>query len=260
MKFKLFVLVLLVAVSASPALAQGGPTHSVSFDGVGFSFDATLADNVNIWQYPADPVDLQAPGGPQVGHTLFMLYSGEMAPSAWEAAAGVYVFRTADFAGYTYYEERLAQLQALLAERPDLASYMVVADNMSGNTLPFLPVLPAGQIIRARAQYVDTAEVSGISFVTAYRQDAFPFMRGDFYYTFQGLSTDGAYYVSLMARLDAGMFPAEIGVDFDYDAFINTITAYMNDSIAQLNAASPADFTPSLAMLDALVQTFAFEG
>jgi hypothetical protein len=246
---------LLLALCALPVYAQDNTSNTVTFNGISFSFDISLAMNVNISHTPGDPVDFEAPGGPQVGHTEFMLYSDAFPASSLEAPASIRVYNTADFAGYTFFEERLQQLQTLLSERPDLSAYMTVAEDLSENALPFLPVFPAGQVIRARAQYVETAAVNGIAYVTVYRQDASPFTGDEFMYTFQGLSTDGQYYVSAIFRLTTDLFPAEPEPDFDMEAFMAGINEYFMESITTLNEAAPEDFTPSLATLDAVIQS-----
>jgi heat shock protein HslJ len=200
------------------------------------------------------------PGGPEVAHTQFVLYTNPPAPeSIFDAPIAIRVYQTADFGPYEFPFQQLQQLETLLAERPDLAQFMAVpADNSSPNVLPFMPVLPAAQVIRARAQFVETPALQGVSFVTLYSQGVSPFTAGDFFYTFQGLSADGSHYVSLVARLNTGLFPSEIPADFDMDAFTATFNDYLNESVATLNAAAPDDFTPSLTALDALAQTFAF--
>ena len=261
MKFKAILILVLVMVSALPALAQDNGVHTVSFDGFSFSYDSSLATSVNIWQDPGDPPNFEAPGGAQVRSTFFVLYNTLPVPeSFFDAAGSIRVYQTADFAGYSFYEDRLAQLQSLLAERPDLAGYMVVSDDLSATELPVLPVFPAGQVIRAQAQYVDTPSVTGIRFLTVYRQDVFPFMGNEFLYTFQGLSLDGSRYVSVIVRLTTDLFPMEMPADFDYNAFIAGMTQYFTDSIATLNGAAPDAFAPSLTTLDTLVQSLAFEG
>jgi hypothetical protein len=257
-KFKLIGFMLLLALSALPVYAQESTINSVTFNGISFSFDSALATNVNIAQNPGDPVEYEAPGGPQVKHTEFVLYSEFPPANSFEAPASIRIYKTADFAGYTFFEERLQQLQTLLSERPDLTPYMTVAENLSENALPFLPVFPAAQVIRARAQYVETAAVTGMSYVTVYRQDASPFMGNEFMYTFQGISADGQYYVSAIFRLSTDLFPTEIGPDFDMEAFIEQISAYFTESITQLNEATPESFTPSLTVLDAVIQSFSF--
>jgi heat shock protein HslJ len=153
----------------------------------------------------------------------------------------------------------LQQLQLILADRPDLATFMVV-DEVALPTLPFMPQMPAAQVIRARAQYIETASVRGVSYVTVYRQDVSPFVNNEFFYTFQGLSADGTQYVSAIFRLDASVFPAEIPADFDMEAFNAQFTAYLTESVNQLNAATPESFAPSLTAIDAVIQSFAFGG
>jgi heat shock protein HslJ len=259
MKFKFLILALVVGLFAFPALAQDS-TNTVSFNGFSFSFDSSLATNVNITQYPGDAVDLQQPGGPEVRNTEFDLYNALPAPSTFDAPGAIRVYRTADFAGYADQTARFQQLQTLLTERPDLSTFMVTAnEDMTANALPFLPVMPASQVIRARAQYIDSAFVQGISYVTVFRQDASPFTGGEFIYTFQGVSLDGAYYVSAIFRLNTAVFPAEIPGDFDMDTFMATINDYFAQSVTQLNQATPQDFTPSLTTLDAMIQSFSFQ-
>ncbi len=252
MKFVLFVLVLLMA--ALPALAQ----DTIAFNEFSFTFDSSVATNVNVTRFPGDAPDLQAPGGPEVAHTQFILYNTFPVPeSIFDSQGGIRVYNIADFGPYEFPSQRLEQLQTLLAERPDLAQFMVTTED-SGDELPFMPVMPASQVVRARAQYVETPAVRGISYVTVYRQDASPFLGSEFIYTFQGLSTDGSRYVSAIFPLNTALFPAETPPDFDAEAFIETINDYFAESIATLNDASPDAFTPALTTLDALVQSFTF--
>ncbi len=261
MRFKLLVLLIaILAMSAVPAFAQedGSTTHQISFDGVSFSFDALVANNVSITQYGGDPADLQMPGAPEVRHTEFVLYSGGgiPIPTAFEAPGFVRVYNTADFAGYAWHEEQLAQLQSLLENKPDLAANMVMQNEGNNPALPFIPGVPAGQVMRARAAYVETAAVKGIVYMTIYRQDASPAIAYEFMYTFQGISTDGAHYVSAVFRPMPFAYPAEYApVDLStFDA-----EAYYADAITTLNAASPDEFVISLNLLDAVIGSFVFD-
>ena len=71
------------------------------------------------------------------------------------------------------------------------------------------------------------------------------------FYTFQGLSVDGKYYVSASFPVATGVFPNEPpeGPLFPDPAFLET----MKEQVTQLNA-QPADrFEPALSTLDALV-------
>lgn len=246
---------------ALPVQAQDGAS-SVSFDGVGFSFDQALGTNVDIRQVPGQPTDLQQPSGPDVPHTAFTLYGARSedarAPRPIDAPGVVRAYRIADIAGYDTASQQLDQLKTLLADRPDLGGYMVVASDGGSDPLPFLPIVGAGQVIRARAQYLDTSQVSGVAYVTAFRQDVFPFAASDFRYTFQGLSADGAWYVSVDFDVDATMFPSKVSMK-DYDRIVKRYAAYLNQSIQTLNAGAADAFTPALTSIDALVRSITFE-
>jgi len=256
---RLFV-VLALLLTATPALAQGG-THAIAFDGFHFEFTNTVASRVTVQHYPGDDPQI-GPGGADAPHLRFELshISHDPMPEAPPPTIGdVRAYAIADMAGYEGYAERVEQLKALLAERPDLSSYQVVVENLTQNTLPFLPILPAGQLLRARAEYVDTSAVSGISYLVVYRQDVSPLLSNDFVWTFQGLSADGSRYISASVRLSTPLFPDEVSGDFEWVNWTQEqwIAAF-NEGIGMLNAASPSDFSPSLDDLAAMVNTFAF--
>jgi hypothetical protein len=256
---RLFVVIALL-LAATPALAQDS-THTVSFDGFRFSFDDAVASRITIQHYPGDAPEIR-PGGADAPHLQFELshVSRDPMPEAPPPVIGsVRVYEIAGMAAYKGYPERVEELKALLAERPDLTPYMAVVENLTENTLPFLPILPAGQLIRARAQYVDTPAVSGISYIVVYRQDVAPLLSRDFFWTFQGLSADGSRYVTATLQVSTPLFPDEVPTDFDWANWTQEQwIASFNEGIATLNAAGPSDFSPSLDSLDALVSTFAF--
>jgi hypothetical protein len=263
MKTRLTILVLLALLLAVvPAAAQGGMGHTIAFDGFSFRLDAALAANVNIVPYPGDPVDLAQPGGPEPAHTRFLLYDAFPAPeSQWDAIGGLRVYRTADIANYEFSAIQLSQLQALLAQRPDLTPFMATSAAGSGNTaLPLLPVVNAAQVIRAQAQYVDLPGLSGIRYLATYGQGIMPITSRDVLYQFQGLSADSQYYVTALFTLETPLFPAEVAADFNYDAFMAGFSDYLSQSVATLNAAAASDFSPALDQLDALVASMAFAG
>jgi len=171
---------------------------------------------------------------------------------------GIHVYNTADFANYPLPTAQLQKLQGLVTAQSDLTPMMNSADTSGAMNLPFLPIPNAVQAIRARAQYIATPTVTGISYVTAYRQDVSPFLGNEFLYVFQGVSTDGGHYVSAIFKLNTALFPAEIPANFDVNAFNAGLADYTQQSVTTLNNAQPTDFTPSLASLDTLVKSFSF--
>lgn len=234
---------------AVPAIAQENPANTVSFNDFSFSFDAGLATHVSITHYLSEPTDVFPPQGE---HTHFIIY-GEDPPDA--SIVGIRVYRIDDLAAHEHTQQQVTQLQALLTERRDLTQLV----NSTLPPLPFLPVQAALQTIHARAQYVGTPAVTGISYITAYQQVAEPLLQDIFLYTFQGISTDGVHYVSAAFRVNPESFPTEMPADFDYQAFPDQLPDYLTESAAQLNTAPVDTFTPSLDLLDAVIESFAFE-
>jgi hypothetical protein len=257
------VVAALIVVMGLPVQAQVGG-GSVSFDDVSFTFDEELGSSVNITRVPGQPPDLDVIVGPQSPHVVFSLYGardeGSGVPRVGRTGGVVHAFATADLAGYEAATAQLDELRALLAERPDLAAFMEVGSDASAGGLPHLPFdLGAAQVLRARATYVDTAQLSGIAYIAAYRQDVFPFSADEFWYTFQGLSADGDWYVSADFQVEAGMFPARARVPRrDQDRFVRQWDEYLEESTRALNDADPGAFGPPLTSVDALVRSITF--
>lgn len=243
----------LLAVMTIPALAQD---HTIIFDGIRFSYDATLGNNVNIAQIPGDPVESAGPGFSDAAKTQFTLYNlGEPTDSLFDTG-GVRVYRMDELAQYGFLLEEVEQLQTLLAERPDLSQYARGIDDLSAGTLPYIPVLPHGQILAARGQYIETKALQGIHYVMAIIAAQEPFSSQSFLYTFQGISTDAQHYVTVTFTLTTALFPENPVVD--PAEFQTQWPQYLTESIETLNAADAAAFTPDLSLTDALVQSISF--
>jgi hypothetical protein len=70
--------------------------------------------------------------------------------------------------------------------------------------------------------------------------------------TFQGLSSDGGWYVSVIQHLETSLFPEEPSLR-DIRRAARQWDAYLAESVTALEAAASEDFTPSLETVEALV-------
>lgn len=240
-------------------------SNTLAFNNISFQFDANLAENVSVVQVAGEDPSLEQPGGPEVPHTQFVFYDGlTPPPNTFESIGVLRVYETANLADYEFAQNQLTLLTTLLADNPDLATYETTnaVEDAGSVFLPFLPIVPAGQIIRAQTNYVTTASWSGISYITVFRQDVSPFTSNEFIYTLQALSNDGQYYVAAQFRSAAptDLFPEEIPSDFDYDDFDANFEAYLEESIASLDTADLDSFTPSLALLNTFFNTISLGG
>jgi len=250
---------------ALPTHAQGD-TSSVRFDGVGFEFDHSLGRSVNIARVPGQRLTGPSLGGEAApAHLTFSLYQrlaeSRRPPRVFGVPGTVRVYATSALEGYPKASRELSRLQGLLAERPDPATLEAIDDRQVVD-MPMLPVdEAAAQVIAARVGFVDTPELTGIAYVTGFRQDLFPFTRDDLQYTFQGLSNDGRWYVAVNWNLRATMLPRRFSNRQAQRIGRNARTweRYVRQTVATLDAAQASAFRPSLESLDAMVRSIDFE-
>ena len=124
------------------------------------------------------------------------------------------------------------------------------------DSLPFLPVFNAAQTFHAQYQVVPFMNGSGIRFLTLYAQYFAPVNNQDMFYTYQGLTPDGQYWVSAILPANHPILPANADNPpggMSWEDFANNYDPYITDMVNQLNAQPAASYIPSLAALDALV-------
>jgi hypothetical protein len=153
-------------------------------------------------------------------------------------------------AGSDEVSQRIEALQALLQERPE---------TIDGE----IPVLPgfgdAEQMLKARVNYLDFNGGSGVRFITHYGIDTTPITEHGVFYTFQGLTDDGQYYIAYYHPAPTTLLPNDFELleDLleDYNAFEENFGAYLQEITEQLDAAGSADFSPDLADIDAMLES-----
>ena len=122
--------------------------------------------------------------------------------------------------------------------------------------LPVLPIQNAGQLIHVQYQVIPFANGSGTRFLTEYAQFYDPINNNDMFFTFQGLTSDGKYWISAVLPISNPILPAD-GKNppngQSWDDFGNNFPQYINDITTQLNSQPPESFSPTIPMLDALV-------
>jgi hypothetical protein len=253
---RLVVAVAVLLVAGAPAAAQETST-AVRFDGVSFLLDASIGNSVNSTLVPGDPPDNEMFGFPHPEAVVFTVYDaraeGARVPRVGDASVTIRAYRTADLAGYQEVGARAAAIEALLADRPDLAGSTAAG----ADALPFLPAFEAAQVLRAAPVYVDAPGVSGVAYLTGYAQDLFPFTSDSIWYTFQGLSTDGEWYVALLAMLDTDLLPEQVN-DRQVQRATRDWDAYLARTVRKLEGAEPQAFTPALSAVDGLARSLTF--
>lgn len=138
--------------------------------------------------------------------------------------------------------EQIITLGELLLKKPNLNEL---------KALPFLPFFNAQSMMHVKGQYLTFAGGSGMRYLTQYGQAAGPINNQELFYTFQGLTDDGAYYVAAIFPVAQANLPADMaGADA---SFPNGYETYIEGVKAELETAVSNSFTPDLTTLDEII-------
>jgi hypothetical protein len=165
--------------------------------------------------------------------------------------------KTWDDADKSVVSDRLAQLEELLAERPDLAT-------VDFPVLPFeaYQVMGAGNLgVISQAEYLDTPWGSGIRFLATPMQGVNPIINRNVVYIEQGLTDDEQYLVSFFyPPVSTSALPNDVNEisEAEMQEAINDWATYLPKKEDQLNSLSASDWEPDLTTLDEVIGSLQF--
>ncbi|MBN1148113.1 MAG: hypothetical protein JXA78_12715 [Anaerolineales bacterium] len=124
----------------------------------------------------------------------------------------------------------------------------------SDSELPVLPLFNSAQDLRAQAQMLEFQNGRGIRFIARYSQEAASVVNPTVFYTFQGLTEDGKYYVAAFFPLYTKLLPDQALAE-DWGSSSQPYPAYLGVVTARLEELRPEDFSPWLDLLDQVIQS-----
>jgi hypothetical protein len=152
--------------------------------------------------------------------------------------------------------ESIRRLQAVLS-KPD--------SQYTNDVLPYVPFFNAGQVFAAQEKVIHFSGGSGFRIVTQYAQDVSPINNGGLFYHFEGLTSDGRFYIVAILPTNLPFLPVDNnpaspvptgGIPFPQNnAPGSSFENYFKQITDLINNSSPDQFTPSLISLDALIQS-----
>ena len=128
--------------------------------------------------------------------------------------------------------------------------------------LPLLPTLNAAEMFHAEYKVIPFASGNGIRYMTLLAQFYAPINNKELFYTYQGLTQDGKYWISAILPINNPILPANANTPpagQSWDQFTNNYSTYITDLTSQLNSQASGNFTPSLDLLDALVASITIQ-
>jgi len=230
------------AATSTPVAAL--PTPNARYAGLDFQLDPALGSGISGETVAAVPPSGDSPPwevAPQ--HRLVNLNGYPLTGQFQKAQILVY-----PVAEYEAISDEVAQLiyelRILLDDRPANPEF-----------IPLLPFWNAAQIFRSNVAYMEFQNGRGVRFLTQYGQDIGPIANQRIFYSFQGLTDDGAYYVSVILPINHSALPtADETTQEVYEQLAERYPEYLAEMTQMLNTQTNG-FTPSLDTLDALVQS-----
>ena len=122
--------------------------------------------------------------------------------------------------------------------------------------MPFLPLFNAAQVMHVHIQYLDFKNGQGLRYLTEFDQGFVPINNNELIYTYQGLTSDGRYYVAAVLPVNHPSLPADETVTGNEPPeFTSDFPTYLATVVNSLNPQSADSFTPDLTQLDAMMSS-----
>ena len=120
--------------------------------------------------------------------------------------------------------------------------------------MPFLPLYNASQVMHVEVQYLDFKNGQGVRYLTEFAQGFLPVNNFDLIYTYQGITSDGKYYVAAVLPVNHPSLPADEKVTGkEPPEFTSDFPTYVSNVVKLLNPQAANTFTPDLTQLDAMM-------
>jgi hypothetical protein len=208
---------------------------------VSLSYDPSLATGLSGETLPAGEI---MPGGLLEPEHRQLSFQGYPLAGTFHEPR-IIVYPAPEFEAVNEFAGQImADLRQVLVDRPSAPE----------GALPFLPMFNAGQVMHTQVAYLDFQNGSGVRYLTQYAQAYVVINSQDLFYTFQGLTGDGAYYVAALLPVGHPSLPAD-GSDYPggFEAFMETYETYILETRQMLDAQGYASFQPDLSLLDGMI-------
>lgn len=157
----------------------------------------------------------------------------------------IYIFPVDELKAYNEANiENIASLQALLDSPYKVAE------------MPFLPLVNETQMMYTQVQALDFMSGSGLRYLTEYSQGIVPVNNRELFYTYQGISSDGKYYVAAILPVSHPSLPTNDAITGNEPPeFSSDYLGYLASVKDALNAEPANSFSPDLAQLDKMMRS-----
>ena len=245
--FVLFIAVILltacqVQVATQPSAQPTTQPPSPASGDIALEY-STIAQNLTLETVAAQPATADGPWWEAAPQYRLLTLQGYPVTDH-QSKPQIFIYPAAELALANVNMGKVAaELQALLQTQ------------QAGEPLPFLPLINAQQVIHPQLQNLDFKNGKGIRFLTMYSQGPVPINNYELIYTFQGLTSDGKYYIAARLPVTYPALPDDPNVNEQLTGAGNDYQNYISQTESLLNEEPAGSFTPDLSKLDALIRS-----
>ena len=250
------LLTMLMVSSAVYTQGSDQPGATLRFNGVEFGYSPEAFGAVLPAFEPGTPYQTDAPYFANIApHTSVRFLRPNPAQPDTNWIGELSVYRISDLNTYAEpsYRAVVDQLRSLGAE--DLSSYAGASADYRTPALPFMPVQNAAQVLRSRPTALNFGTMTGIEYYAYFSQAPEPILEGQVLYVYQGITTDGQYYLSFSMPVEVGVLARAIPADMSWDTFLANYPQYLQETFVAINTTDPASFAPASPTLHRFVES-----
>ena len=232
----------------APTLQSGVP---VSVSGINLVIPSALGSGVNSETISEITEESGAPWEVAPAHTKLHLVGYPLQAKFFEPI--IMVYPAAEFEALS-----VGAVQSLAKLRVVLAS---PSAPLTIDSIPGIPTFNAGQVFVSNMLVISFQNGSGVRALIQYAQYFATANNFELSYQYQGLTSDGKYYVIAILPVNIAFLAADDKPDAAVPTDGIPIPAsgpdesYYTAVLQKLNGTSPDAFSPSLLQLDALIQS-----
>jgi len=221
----------------------------IVFQGVSFSFDPNIAAQVLPSSITGQNMGEEFMPGDTYPTYVEFTFNNYAVPDHFHQPR-ISIYPVAEYRQISSYASQIIDdLQQTLNSQPSGGASV---------GLPFLPMWNAAQMFASNVSIFNFQNGTGIRFLTMYGQACYPIDNQNLFYTYQGITNDGQYYISAILPVTHPdlLYDGSSEVD-DWEAFSNDFQNYLEGAVSWLNSQDPEQFTPSITLLDEMMASFA---
>lgn len=243
----LFLIAIILSGCAGQAAASAptaAPTQSPETAANGVSLNLTvMAPSMVVENIAAEPLSA---GGMNLdpSPTYRRVTMRDYPVTGSDRQPQIFIFPVAEMAGFNDAAgQEMGKLQALLTAKTP------------SDPMPFLPLINAKQVMHPQVRFMDFKNGQGVRFLTWYSQGLVRVSSENLFYTYQGLTRDGRYYVSAVLPVTHPGLPEKTEIFAMTEDEMKGYPNYLTQSNGWLEQQPSASFSPNLEKLDSLMQS-----